>query len=273
MSQPPTCPNVGQGRNLMGNVMSNDWMDLFYFTLQTMLNTVEGFFGYLLIFYGIVLAFLLCLTLRTAMLQFEYILRPCLPSAKKRGYWKSDGPTDKNRYRLRWPLLSLYAVFMFCVDAILGILMSIVWPIWFPLFFGMVLVDAIQISFNWFLGRELYGKKNLPKSIKKIKHKRSIQLPPSTVNVAADAAADPQASSSSEAKKTTSGFRSILGYFFWPIQIVFYFIMEVCYEGIFKPLYQQFKFSFGRTPAANVQNHHPQQHQENNGDLVVNKNS
>ena len=167
MSEPPTCPNVGQGRNLMGNVMSNDWMDVFYFTLQTAANTFEGFFSILLILYGIILVFLLCLTLRTAILQFEYILRPCLPSAKKRGYWKSDGPTDKNRYRLRWPLLSMYAVCMFCVDTICGCLMSVVWPIWFPLFFTMIFTDTAGIMFNWFLGRELYGKKNLPKPVQK----------------------------------------------------------------------------------------------------------
>ena len=231
--QPSTCPNVGQGRNLMGNVMSNDWMDLFYFILQTLLNTVEGVFGYLLVIYGIVLIFLLCLTLRTAVLQFEYILRPCLPSAKKRGYWKSDGPTDKNRYRLRWPLLSLYAVCMFCVDAVCGALMSLVWPIWFPLFFFMIVTDTIQIMFNWFLGKELYGK-NLPKPVHKKKHRNSRHLPDDAVQILSS----PKEEEEEKKKKITSGFRSILGYLLWPIQIVFYFIVEVCYEGIFKPFYQ-----------------------------------
>jgi len=143
--QQGTCASQGFVRRLL----SNDWQDVTRKLTDGLSVTAAGWVQLFFVVYLAIAGLLMLVAAWTAFRQFTVIMRPCLPSALRRGYWKDDGPLDRARFRMRWPTITLLAMIFSIWTALIGAVVSVAWPLWLPTFVPMVLWDTGGEFVHW----------------------------------------------------------------------------------------------------------------------------
>jgi len=130
--------------------VSNDWADVISILVEGLSLRAASGVHTLFSIYLIIGLIMFIFTLWTALQQFIAVLRPCLPHAVEHGY--STDRNGKHGYRIRWPILSLFAMLVFLFEILCGVASTVLWPLWLPCFFLMVAWDRISHGLRWFAG-------------------------------------------------------------------------------------------------------------------------
>jgi hypothetical protein len=140
MAADGTCPNPGFTRG----ILSSNWADIMAVLTDGLSHQAASVVSGVFKVYLIMGALMAILAVWTAYRQFLWIMRPCLPLARERGYWVDRGPQDRSRYRMRWPTLSMLALTAGTCVLIAGLVMAALWPLWIPLFLPAMLWDRLS---------------------------------------------------------------------------------------------------------------------------------